>query len=149
MRVSDKKDRGIIADKVPVSLFRIEFAGKAADITFRISSPAFSCDGGKTHKDFCLFTDFFKNFSTRIFGNISGYSEFAESTAALGMHPAFRDNFPLKMGKLLHQPDILHKDGTALAGCHAVFIAWHRGSYLVSQLFALILFHRVFLHSVS
>ena len=51
MRILNKEDRRVIANKVKNTLFSIELGGKATDITHGISRASTTLNGGESDKD--------------------------------------------------------------------------------------------------
>jgi len=106
-RVAKKEDRSVVADQIPITLFGIEFNGKATYITLSIRGPALTGNRGKASEKFSFLTNLRKNFGPGIAGNVMGYGKGTVGPRSLGMHPPLGNNFTVKMGQLFQEPDIL------------------------------------------
>jgi hypothetical protein len=51
-RVTDEKDRSIIANKVIVAFFGVKFYSETTGVPFRVGRSLFASNGGKACKDF-------------------------------------------------------------------------------------------------
>ena len=56
-RITQEKDRRVVAHHVPVALVRVEFDGKTADVALRVRRAAFTGHGGKADEDLGLLAD--------------------------------------------------------------------------------------------
>lgn len=56
-RISDEEDRSVVADQIPVALFRVEFDGETAWITRRIRRPRFTADRREPYEQRCPLAD--------------------------------------------------------------------------------------------
>jgi hypothetical protein len=50
----DEEDRNVVADKVPVALFRVEFDGEAAHISDSVCGTTATKDSREAHESGCL-----------------------------------------------------------------------------------------------
>ena len=97
-RVAQKEDGRIIAHQIPVTLLGVEFKCKTADVTFGVSSTAFSGHGGKAREHFSFFADLGKDLGAGVFGDVVGYGEGTISPGALGVHSSLGYHLPVEMG---------------------------------------------------
>jgi hypothetical protein len=60
-----KKHRGIVADKVPIAVFGVEFQRKAAHVAFGVGRAALAGDRRKARERFGLLADLRKQLRSR------------------------------------------------------------------------------------
>ena len=125
-RVTQEKDRRVVAHHVPVALIRVEFDGKAADVAFRVRRAALTGHGGETDEDLCLLADLGKERGLGIPGDVMRHRERPVSTGALGVHAPLRNDLTVEMGQLFLEPDILHQHGAARTGSQSMIVIGYR-----------------------
>ena len=74
-RVTQEKDRRVVAHHVPVALVRVEFDGKAADVALRVRCAALAGHSGKTDEDFGLLADLGKERGLGILSDVMRHRE--------------------------------------------------------------------------
>src|SRR5690554_6928831 len=91
--VTEEKHRSVIPHQIPNTFIDIEFQGKSSDISFCIGCTSFACNGRKSGKHFCFFSDLTKNIRFSIFRYIVSNCKSSESSRAFCMHSSFRNHF--------------------------------------------------------
>lgn len=94
-RVTNKKNRCVIAHNIPITLLSVELHSETTRVTDSISRTWLATDGGKTNSDGGSFADRSEDGSLRILRNIVSYLEIAEGTSSLGVHHTFGDPLPI------------------------------------------------------
>ena len=135
VHIPQEKGGGVVAHQVPVALFRIEFAGYAADVALGIGGAALAGHGGKADEYVGLFAHLGEQLGLCVWGDIVGDGEGAVGAPALGVHAALGDDLTVKMGQLFQQPHILQGNRAPGAGRQRVFVFGHGGAHFVGQFF--------------
>ena len=107
LRILNKEDRSIISNKVPVSIFCIEFHSKSAWVSFCIRRSLLAANGGKTQEDPGLFSNLVKDFCPCKVCNIICDGERAVSTCAFRMHNTLWNALTIKVSHLFVKYKIL------------------------------------------
>ena len=142
-RISQEKHWGIVAYKVPVACFCIEFHRESSDVTFSIGSAAFTCNRRETDEARGLLADFRKDGCSCILRDVIGDGERSECTCAFGMHSSFRNDLTVKVCKLLKKPWILQCYRASMPCCLRVLIVSYRTTILRCEPFLVVRFHNV------
>ena len=101
-RIAQEEYRCIISYQIPVTFFCIKFHGKTTNITFCISSSAFTGYGREADETLCFLSHFAEYGCTGILCNVMRYSKCSVSSGTFGMHTSFRDYLPVKMSEFFN-----------------------------------------------
>ena len=77
-RITQKEDRRVVSDQVPVAFLGIELDGKAADVALGICCAALARNGREADEEGRLLADFLKDFRLGVAADVVRYSEGAE-----------------------------------------------------------------------
>jgi hypothetical protein len=113
-RIAYKEDRGVDTGDVPVPFLRIELYRESEDVSLGVRGATLAGDGRKTRKYLRLLTDLRKDLRFAVLADVMGNREGAESSRALGMHTALRNNLAVEVCHLLKEPDVLEQRGPRL-----------------------------------
>ena len=106
-RVAQEEDRSIVAYKVPVSCFCVEFHCKSPDVTFRVSCSALSGHCREAHEAWGLLADFGEYGCAGISGDVMCDREGPVCSCSFRMHAPFGDDLSVEMGHLFKKPCVL------------------------------------------
>ena len=112
-RILNEKDRDVVADKIPIALFGIEFDGKTADVTREIGRSAITCNGRKPRKNRRFFADFAQDQRGRKVAQAVSKFEVSVRRKSTGMDDAFRNTLMIEMENLLAQHKVFEQHGSA------------------------------------
>ncbi len=132
-RITEEEHRRVVADDVPVAVFRIEFQGEAADIAFGVRGAALTGDGGEAGQHRRLLADLGKDLGLGVAGDVVRDGEGAVGAGALGVHAALGNHFAVEMRQLFDEPDILQQRWTARTGSLNVEIVRDRRTRRMGQ----------------
>src|ERR1700758_5542941 len=93
--IAEEKDRSVVADDVPISLFGIELERSPADIALRIGCPALPSDGGEAREHRRLLSNLRKDRCPSVLCDVVSRRESAISAPAFGVHPALRNDLAI------------------------------------------------------
>ncbi|MNI45402.1 hypothetical protein D3C73_998260 [compost metagenome] len=117
-RITDEKDRRIIADQIIIAFFGIKFHGKAAWIAHSIGRPQLPgyCREANEHRR--AFAHLRQEGCFSIFGQILSDFKITMSSGAFGMNYTLRNTLPVEMCQLFQQMNILQQCGSTGTGSH-------------------------------
>lgn len=87
-RVTNEKDRGVVTNQIPDTLFRVELDCESTRITNSISRTTFTTNLGETDRNWSAFANAGEQSSGTKLGDVMRYFEIAESTSALSVNDA-------------------------------------------------------------
>ena len=106
-RVTDKENRRVVPDDVPVTFFGIELDREAARVTLGVCRTSFATDGGETHENWRLLAHGLKQFSAGVLRDIAINRECTVSARTFRVHAAFRNVLAIEVCKFLDQVKIV------------------------------------------
>ncbi|MPN01697.1 hypothetical protein SDC9_148908 [bioreactor metagenome] len=125
-RIAQEKDRGVVADEIPVAFLCVELDGEAADVAFGIGCAALAGHGGEAGEELGLLADLAEHLGAGVARDVVGDGEGAVGAGTLGVHAALGNDFAVEVGELFEQPDILQQNRAARAGGHRVLVVDNR-----------------------
>lgn len=108
--ISNKKNRSIITNHIPITFFSIKFYCETSWISFRICTSFFSSNCRKSQKDWSFLTFILKKMSFTIFSWWVCNFKVSMSSSSFGMNNSFRDPFSIEFSDFINILSILHKD---------------------------------------
>ena len=133
--VLDEKDRDIVADEVPVSLFGIELHGKPAHVTRCIDRTRAAGDRREPGKDRDLLALALEQVSARQVGQRLIGFERTMRRGASGVNDAFRDPLVIEVKYFLAKDEILEQRRAASAGLQRILIVGNRDALVGGELY--------------
>ena len=73
--IADEKNRGIVADDVPIAFFGVEAKRKAAYVALGIGGPALAGDRGEAQERFGLLADLRQRGGASVFRDVISYDQ--------------------------------------------------------------------------
>ena len=100
-RVLNEEHGHVVADDVPVALFRVKFHGKAADVARQVWRSFITGDGGESHECRCLFARPLKQIRRGDVRKVPVIFEISMSAVASRVNHAFRNPLMIEVEDLL------------------------------------------------
>lgn len=110
LRISDKKNRSIITNHIPITFLCIKFYCESSRISFRVCTSFFSSNCRKSQKYWSFLTFILKKMSFTIFSRRVCNFKVSMSSSSLGMNYSFRNPFSIEFSNFINILSILHKD---------------------------------------
>merc|ERR1711997_974994 len=114
--ISDEEYRRVVSYHIVVALLSIELKCEASWISVAVVGSTFSCYSRETKEDRSSLSDSVQEVCSCESANIVSNFKISMSTSSLSMDNSFRNTLTSEMGHLVHQVEILHKEGTSWTG---------------------------------
>ena len=115
-RIAKEEDRRVVAHHVPIALLGIEFQSEAANVPFGIGGAALAGDRRESREHRGLLADLREDLGLGVARDVVGHGEGAVRARAFGVHAPLWDDFPVEVGELFDQPDVLQQSRAARPG---------------------------------
>ena len=126
--VAQEEDRGVVADKIPVSLLGVELHREAPDVPLGVGCATLAGHGREPGEGVGLLSDLREDLRPGEPGDVVRDGESPEGSRSLGVHAPLGDHLAVEMRELLLEPDVLHQDRAAWAGRYRILVIDHGGA---------------------
>ena len=124
-RIANEEHRRVVADQVPVAVFRIELEREAAHVALGVGRAELAGDGREAGDHRRLGAGL-QRLRLGVFRDVAGDGQRAIRAPALGVHDALGNPLAILMGELLDQLPVLQQHGAALAGSQGILVVRDR-----------------------
>ena len=125
-RVADEKDRGVVADQIPIAVGGIELHRKAAGVADGIRRAFLAAHLRKADEHIRLLADGRKHPRPAVARYIVGNSEGAVSAGPFRVDHPLRDAFPVEVRHFFNQLEVLHQRWPTRPGGQRVLVVANR-----------------------
>lgn len=105
--VSDEKDRGIVANHIPVTFFGIKFNRESSWVSLSVSRSLFSSDCRKSEETGGSLAHFSQKLSFGVLAHIVGDFKISVCSRSLGVDDSFWNSFSVEFGQFVDQMEVL------------------------------------------
>ena len=125
-RITDEKDRRVVADQIVVAFLGVELQGEAARVAGGIRRAAFAADRREPGEDLGALARLGEESGPGVAGHVGRDLEIAVGAGPLGVDHALGNAFPVEMRQLFQQVHVLHERRPAWSGGGGVLIVSDR-----------------------
>lgn len=132
-RVTKEENRGVVVNKVQVTLLGVQLGGETTRVSGSISRARLTTDSGETGEGLGLLTDGVQEFGATDVSDIVSDLEVSESTGTLSMNNSLRDSLSVKVSKRVDQVKILQQQWAVLTNTLTGEWVWDRTSVGIGE----------------